>query len=399
VSNGTQPTARVAPVTTPTTVARAAGLQTIPFPARSANPFTGPAAVQGKLQRALDAAIAAGPGTSWRAPISVVALSNRDGSGPPCVQASFRPDENHYTASLAKVLAMYAAFQLRETLRAIAMELGPKATAATLIPEARKYLDPLIMAQAGPILAQATLDPRSPQPVLLKHKLPSYTGFEAVAAGAGFTVNFTTAYKNSLGQMIGASSDPDAEICIHNIGYGYLNGALTSAGFFVPATHNGLWLAADYSFFQHWGALTIDTVNDGKASAVCTVAQLAKLFTLLFLFGGLLYTGSAKDQPDPANATATANGRCRTEIFALLSKAGNWMSGATIPLGFTVLGSKLGLGNLKTGAQVLSETAFIQHTASGRRFVVAWQNFVEGADGVDPVARVIDRTLTAFLHP
>lgn len=76
----------------------------------------GPPTAQTELQKALDAAIASGPGAGWRVPICVVALANRDGSGPPCVFAAARCNENHYTASLAKVHAMYAAFQLRETL-------------------------------------------------------------------------------------------------------------------------------------------------------------------------------------------------------------------------------------------------------------------------------------------
>lgn len=46
--------------------------------------------------------------------------------------------------------------------------------------------------------------------------------------------------------------------------------------------------------------------------------------------------------------------------------------------------------------QVLSEAAFIKHTASGRLFVVAWQNLV---GDVTTVTNVIDRTLTGFLSP
>jgi hypothetical protein len=382
-----------ATVSTPT-------LKTIPFPAPSPNPFTAGATVQAKLQRALNDAITAGPGMAWRTPICIVALPKTDGSGPPCTFATFRPSENHYTASLAKVHAMYAAFQLRETLRAIAAELGSKATTANAISIAKAYLNPLIMAQADPILSKAVQDGRSKHAVTLSNKLPSYTGFEAVSAAGGVTVNFTKKYQNSLDQMIFVSSDDEAGKVVHNIGYGYLIGALASAGFYDPSTKNGLWLAADYSMFADWGALTIDTVNDAKASAVATVIQLGSLLTRLYLVGGLFYTGSVKDQPDPADPTGTAGGRAREEMLRLLNGAGSWMSLVKMTLSFKVFGAKVGLGNLKDGTpNVKSEAVLLKHTATNRNFVAAWQNFVEGPLGIDEVAKVIDDTINAFLKP
>jgi hypothetical protein len=64
-----------------------------------------------------------------------------------------------------------------------------------------------------------------------------------------------------------------------------------------------------------------------------------------------------------------------------------------------VWGSKLGVGSLKNGASVSSEAAIVVHSSSNRCFVIAWQNFVEEKDGVDPVIHVIDNTLSAFLRP
>lgn len=396
-----QPIAPIAPGNKPATVTSVPLLKTLPFPKPAPSPFAGSQRqnqrqrLQAKLQGALNAAILAGPGTSWRTPICIVALPNTNGTGPPCVLASFRPIENHYTASLAKIHAMYAAFQLRETLRAIAAELGPNAAPATVIPTARAYLNPLIMAQAGPLLARAPLDPRSKNPVTLANRLPSYTGFEAATTGSGVTVNFTGAYQQLLNDMITVSSDPAAGQCIHNIGYAYLNGALASAGFFDATSQNGLWLAADYSDFKDWGALTIDTVNDGQASAVATVVQMASLLTQIYLIGGLFYTGTVKDQPDPANPTATANGRARQGMLDLLRKTGSWLT-ANKTVGFQRFGAKVGLGELKDKTtSVMSEGAILTHTRSARRFVAVWQNFVWG--GIDPVARVIDSTLNAFL--
>lgn len=408
VAQGSRP----APVTVPTPA-----LTTTPFPAPAPSPFTGSAAAAAKLQGALNDAIANGPGSGWRAPVCVVSLPNTDGTGPPCVIGSFRPSENHYTASLAKVEAMYAAFQLRETLRAIAVELGTRATPTSFISLARAYLDPLILASARPILNAATLDPRSKNPVTTDKILPSYRGFEVVNAssGPGVTVKFTGAYQRNLEKMIIESEDVDAGTVIHNVGYGYLVGSLASAGFFDTSLQNGLWLAADYSFFANWGALTIDTINDGKASAVATVVQLASLFTHIYLIGALFYAGSVKDQLDPDDPTATQGGRARRDMLNLLSRVetaalrtGSWTdldpTRSSVPRGFTVWASKLGVGSLKgsgknDGPSVFSEAAIVEHTASHRRFVVAWQNFLAGRDNFDPVVNVIDKTLNAFLRP
>jgi hypothetical protein len=396
--------AHVTPVSQTATVAPAPTLATPPFPSPSPNPFTGDATTQQKLQSNLDAAIASGPGTSWRTPVCIAALPNADGTGSACVVASFRPNENHYTASLAKLCAMYAAFELRETMRAIAAELGANATPTNFIAQAQTYLNPLILAKAGPILAQATLDPHSKAAVSASNKVPSYdTMFTVTAAGSGVAVNFSPGYLGNLQQMISVSSDPDSEACIHGVGYGYLIGALASAGFFDTTTKTGLWLCGDYSFFQHWGALTIDTVNDAKASAVATVSQLVKFLTLLFLSGGLLYTGSVKDAPDASNPQGTAMGRARAGMLALFQSAGSWLTDASFapsfPLTFSVVGAKVGRGPLKQGSEVFSEAEILQHKATGRRFATAWQNFVKGSDGFDPIAHVLQNTIEAFLAP
>ncbi|MEO7331676.1 MAG: hypothetical protein ABI193_24085, partial [Minicystis sp.] len=84
-----------------------------PYPTKVLTPST-------KLQNALDKAI--GTGSRWPVPVAIAALD--EGPMSPHHFASFRGDEVHYSASLMKIVAMYAAFELRKTLRSIAAELG-----------------------------------------------------------------------------------------------------------------------------------------------------------------------------------------------------------------------------------------------------------------------------------
>jgi hypothetical protein len=92
------------------------------------------------LQAALNSALAAaGPGRD-RLAIAIVAL-NSGGDRP---LAQVRGDEEYYSASLMKVCAMYAAYELREVLRGMAKELGAPGKAANFLQQASKYLNPLI---------------------------------------------------------------------------------------------------------------------------------------------------------------------------------------------------------------------------------------------------------------
>ncbi|HEX8107112.1 MAG TPA: hypothetical protein VF516_05250 [Kofleriaceae bacterium] len=347
------------------------------FPSAYPDPLT----PNSKLQTCLDRAIAAGPGTSWRTPVTIVSL-NPDGSRP---VASFKGNEVHFSASLVKVAAMYAAFELRATLRDIAAELGTSTTKATLLKDAAAYLDPKILAKAAAIPAL--------KGITKAHALPQYTtAFEVVPVppsplvpSPGFTVNFSSTFQDHLEKMIAISVNQSAAQCIHGSGYGYLNGALASAGFFDPATNNGIWLAGDY--IGNYPYFRINSVNDGLVAQAVTTRRLAQMYTLLH--DGTLVGGISSSEMRDLLAKAVAV----PEVFI------NRASG----LNFTVTHTKVGLGPLKPKNGVIdnvySEASILQHTPSGRKFVAVWQNFVSGSDGFDPIGHVVRDTIDAFLKP
>ncbi|HZU82734.1 MAG TPA: hypothetical protein VE987_07450, partial [Polyangiaceae bacterium] len=320
-----------------------------------------------RLQQALDAAISSGPGGAWPTPVCVVSLESPAGAHP---VASYRGAEVDYSASLVKVAAMYAAFELRGTLRAIAQELGGSVAPADVLSKAGSYLNPRIMGRIKTIPPLRGID--------REHAVPRYTKAFQVAGG---DVDFTPAFKDSLKQMISVSSNADAASCIHGCGYGYLNGALASAGFFDPSTTTGLWLAGDY--VHQYPYFRIPSVNDGQIAQGATVFSLATLFTLLF--DRTLVDSASSDEMLTLLTTSVAAG----EVY--ITRASG--------LDFTVTNGKLGLGPLKSGGDVCSEAAILQHT-SGALFVAAWQNFTyRDPDGFDPIAHVVRDTIDGYLAP
>jgi hypothetical protein len=351
-----------------TTAVGPAPLTTPPFPARYSNPFRS----DPKLQGALDDAIATGPGTDWRTPVCVVSLSPTDGRYP---VAAFRPDEVHYSASLVKVAALYAAFELRNTLRAIAQELGASATASNVLRKAASYLNPRIMGKVAEI---------SPlRGVAQRHAVPQYdAAFKATSASSGVTVDFSSSFTHHATKMITESNNSSAGKCVHASGYGYLNGALASAGFLDLVSLDGIWLAGDYS--HEYPKYTVDSVNDKQVGQAATVLQLAKMYTLMF-DRSLVEAASSSEMLDflagPVNEPPG-----RREVF--IDQASD--------LDFVVTQTKVGLGPLKSGIDVYSEASIVQHN-SGGSFVATWQNFVWGDDGFDSIGHVVRDTIDAYL--
>ena len=349
------------------------GLTTPAFP----HTIPTPPVPNAKLQGALDAAIAAGPGARSRTPITIVSLED-DGTRP---MANFNGTDLHFSASLLKVAAMYSAFQLRETLRAIAVELGANTSRATLLKEAAAHLDPLIMDKVATIPAL--------KGVKRIHALPQYKRmFEVTASssGDGFSVDFSKAFvggKGHLERMIAVSDNNSAAECIHGSGYGFLNGLLQSAGFFDSSTNNGIWLAGD--FVGAYPTFRIKSVNDGLVKQATTTLQMASLFTLLH--DRLLVPAASTEMLDLLAAAVAV-----PEVF--IERASD--------LDFTVTRNKLGVAALKPengGNEVCSEASMLTHDSTGREFVVVWQNFIPGRDGFDPIGHVIRDTIRGFIAP
>ena len=361
---------------------RILNLNTPPFPSAYPNPLV----PSDELQQALDSAIRRGPGTSWRAGLAIVSLEPT-GARP---VAHFRGDREFFGASMVKVAALYGMFELRNTLRAIAKELGPDTSTSELLVDAANHLNPKIMANLPSLPALDGITKKVAVPRFAEAFRPV-----ALSPKPGFTVEFTNAFAPEAGaptreprghieKMIVVSDNESAARCIHACGYGYLNGAVSSAGFYEPAKELGLWLGGDYAGSSE-GSYWIHSDSRGLVAQASSALHAARLLTLLH--DGVLFGGSP-----------TAN----AEMLRVLAKAAAYPDQVHITHGsvdFTVTHNKLGYATL--GGQLInSECSILQHHASGRKFVVVWLNYVKsGAHGFDAIAHVVRDTINAYLQP
>lgn len=352
-----------------------AALRTSPFPVAYGTFSADPG-----LQAALDDAMRTEP-AHYKAMTTAIVALNPDGTRP---FAQHRGNELHYGASLLKVAAMYAGFELRATLGSIADELGGAVRQSDVLKTASAYLDPQIMAKVATIPAIAHISPG--------FALPRYaSAFDVVSkSGApGFEVNFSASYVADLKEMIGPSHNLQASICVHRVGYGYLNGALGSAGFFDSATQKGLWLAGDYQESPNgkYPAFRIpDCVNDGDTAQGATANQIARMMALLWdkqLVG-----------PDAS-----------TKMLELMTgaPAGERYSELGASANFEISNVKIGYGPLSPthgGYPVMSEASIVKHTASGRMFAVGWLNLPDRweSNRSEPIAARLAKTFDAYVR-
>jgi len=368
---------------------RVLALTTPPFPDKYADPF----GTDKKLDDALAKAIDAGSGKSWRVAFAIVAL-DPDGKRP---MAQFRGDEEHYGASMIKVAALYSAFELRKVVKAVAKELAAAATKRDLLPQIARYLNPLIMAKAGTMNAFKAV--KGEHGDLLKaNACPQYASvFDVLSASPdpGFTVKFSKAFENHMDQMIKVSSNNDAAETIHGSGYGYLNGALASAGLLDASSFTGIWLAGDYAdpaYANKYPYFRVDSVNDKRVAQATSVTQFAKMYTLM-ADSKLVDAASSKEMLEYLHRAVTY----KHEVWIDRTIDDGVPQGGLDPSEFTVTHNKLGVGPLKTNESVYSEASILQHNATGRRFVVVWQNLLLDNTVWAPVAQVIRRTIRGYL--
>lgn len=328
-----------------------------------------------EMQAALDAFVAGlTPGHRAildRVALTVVAIDHPHTGA----WAGRRNDEVHYSASLLKVAAMYAAFDLRSA-------------AATLLdehptqnwPEFRERLIAEFNSQIVPRTSNIITAAKGMQ---AHHIVPNYDNlFRLTTTAAGPTIGFTPSYRAHIEGMIPGGHNNDAAACIHGLGYGFINAKLADDGFFDTPTSNGIWLAGD--FIGQRPAARITSINDGGVAQALTTRQLAKLLTLM--------TGGSLLGSD--------------EMLDLLGRTGSWFEFTNPhvwPAGgnFARQGAKVGRGPLKTGGEVLSEGILIHENAHSARFVAAWQNLKGGPTltNLKPIAAMIESTIDGAFNP
>ena len=198
------------------------------------------------------------------------AVADLTGSPPSPPYAGHNDTEMLYVASLAKIFAVYVAFELRKRVQMQAKSMikeglstakagwekrvfselkkgwQPKLDAAFpglpsgLFP---KLADIFVLSTAGdatfveasPAVTDADLD-------AIKVRNPK-TGVVNVDPENGTPIG---KYRDWMRLMLRWSNDEAASKCILPLSYPYINGVLGSAGFFDKSAKNGLWLSGDY---------------------------------------------------------------------------------------------------------------------------------------------------------
>src|SRR5215203_2327858 len=221
----------------------------IPFPKPKAEPLE----FNPSLQEAFDEALEETVEPPAEAPIAIVAV---DPLGSPHGFAGQLQSEVHSSASLLKMVFMYAAFELQEAARERLAELGLAAAEGL----------PTVEAEFN----EAVLENRVPQLASLGQQflLPRYPDLFEISSASG-DLKLSEAFLNHLEIAFLEISNPDAAKCIHAVGFGYLTKAMAEAGFLDPSTTeepetaDGIWLAGDFGF--GYPPQRIESVNDGRS--------------------------------------------------------------------------------------------------------------------------------------
>lgn len=301
--------------------------------------------------------------------------------------AGLRIDEEHYSASLLKLAAMYAAYDLRSSADQLATD-NSLTTWPAIEAALKSTFDSEIVTHTPSLISGSpTLHPED------KTRKPDYSAVLQSGVGPDFVVDFTQAQLDAFEDMIVNAHNPGATTTIHGLGYPFLNGKIADDGFFEDG--KGIWLAGDYMFETQWPYARIDSKNDGLSAQATTAVHLARLLTLLFdnrLVGAQSSAGMQE----------------------LMRRAGKWFHDIEIvpptliwpPDGrFIATHSKVGVGPMKTGGlSTFSEGLVVRDTMRDLDFVVVWQNVLDtfGQGGqplrrtFEPVATLIEATLSAF---
>jgi hypothetical protein len=335
--------------------------------------------------------------------------------------AGVHHDEMHFSASLLKAAAMYAAFSLRAEARELAgaggladenafmNALSQGFTAADAVPAIRsagiglkpRYKDIIKVTGFGGGALQVEFNPSFSAPLATDHVLfDEYQTIHAEEVRLGHIKEteenpktLTALNKVShMYRMIVPSNNASAGECIRRLGYAYINVKLMKRGFYDPNSipPKGIWLAAD---FVGGPRVEIDSVNDGKSAQATTSRQMARLFSLIQL-GELPGSTEMKELLKEAHGVDDA----------WISRFGSRR--------YAFEGVKVGVANLKPnvpplGPDVYSEGVLLKwtsdpaplpHNLSGG-IAVCWQNLRKDAfdNGVPAVADMIEEAVSNFL--
>jgi hypothetical protein len=214
------------------------------------------------------------------------------------VFAGIRAEDTVFIASMAKIAALYAAFELRKQLQDAISGVPVATPVPAIIAQVKKTWQPLI-------------DAKKPKDAAAFAGFPNLTDiFDITPSGASWSVTFTTkgdintladkesaqwpllsgkfGFKELLFLMASFSNNDAAARCITTLSYEYINAALAVAGLYENGK-GGLWLAAPYPH-KPGAALTENLwmqeplnkdSNTTRRYQVSSAKAAAAMFTLL----------------------------------------------------------------------------------------------------------------------
>jgi len=308
------------------------------------------------------------------------------------------PQLMHYSGSLVKVAAIYAALDLRATARQHAKTQPdfPK------FPPNNAFLTSLdsIIDTSAALQRLKTFG---------KGLKPSLKDIFIYDASTPDKVAFKDSFKNAL---INIFHNEDATIVVDALGYSFINVSLMKAGYFDESTLTGIWLAGDYSKEHSLKSVRVPSVNDivpGGSAQNITTKEMSRMFYML-------HTGQAYSHvTDEIERTKANNG-----AHAVIKDQISWLTPAggipfTVPVPFTVHCTKVGIGALgpvdSPGAPVYSEGEILVWSDGSQvdafntkykrkltgEFAVCWQNLYQLDPKVNGLITVISSAIENFL--
>jgi hypothetical protein len=401
-------------------------LTTPAFPSAYTSPLQQVPATD-NLQTALNAAITKGGAALTNVAFCIAVLDPVGGPYPTAMSSN--ANNVYYAASMMKVAALYTLFELRNIVRAIAAELGNKATPSDLLTRAQTYLGPQYYRWASNNAAM--------RGIAFRHAVPRLTSIFTCTAGSpnvgvDFSPTFsakltygagdTVASGGHIGRMTYWSQNFASAMCIRGCGYGAINGILANAGFF--ASGSGIWLAGDYeepladgSFASKdkYPAFRIPSQNDGPPASPSSgnSAQATSAFQMVNLFALMFKAANGSSSPSSPVPPLFGDAASSAEMMNTylsgdpghpppppLPQGPNetWMN-RTSRRNYDVTTGKLGVGPLNSGGDVFSETCILQPTTSTKKFLVSWVNLVATGPVFQPAVDVASAVITAYLNP
>jgi hypothetical protein len=302
----------------------------------------------------------------------------------------------HYSGSLVKVAALYAAFDLRATARKHAKDNNSL--------DQNAFFTSLTSAIDTRIVIQRLKDfGKGLKPDLTK----IFKGFKDTGLNK---VEFLDSFQTDLDNI---GENVNAGRIIRALGYSYINLSMMRGNFFSEATLKGVWLAGDYSQESILKSVRVPVENDivpGGSGQAITTKEMSRMFQLIHTKQGLSHV------TDVSEKAAGNKG-----MHDILITEGSFFFGAnttvniSVPPKFSNDCAKVGIGTLgpigTPGPSVISEGDVMKwsnnaevtnfNTKYKRKltgdFALCWQNMYQPNAHFDALVRILNTSIQNFL--